>query len=214
MGSDEARREAAYAMRDLIHAFARHDPDDEFLRALAGRINEETARLAPQPVRDRMALMTAARARAGTGAFMGGSGSGFDDRAVGGHTNPTGIEISGGSFDEAKNEVTVPIVLRRAFEGAPGRAHGGIVAAAFDDITGFVIGIIGQPAFTGELTIRYEAPVPVDAPLVVTARFDGQERRKIYISGECTADGNVVARCKAIYIAVDPAKFAGAPDPR
>ena len=106
------------------------------------------------------------------------------------------------------------VVLRRAFEGAPGRAHGGIVAAAFDDVTGFVIGQIREPAFTGELTVRYLAPVPVDEPLEMRARLEGRERRKLFITAEAHAGELLVATCRAIYITVDPTKFAGFPDPR
>ena len=106
------------------------------------------------------------------------------------------------------------MTLRRAFEGAPGRAHGGIVAAAFDDVTGFVIAQLREPAFTGELTVRYLAPVPIDEPLEIRARLDGRERRKLFISGEVRADGTVIATCRAIYITVDPSTFALAPDPR
>jgi acyl-coenzyme A thioesterase PaaI-like protein len=111
-------------------------------------------------------------------------------------------------------DIVAEVVLRRAFEGAPGRAHGGIVAAAFDDVTGFVIAQIREPAFTGELTVRYLAPVPVDEPLELRARLDGRERRKLFISGEARARGEVIATCRAIYITVDPGVFAQAPDPR
>jgi acyl-CoA thioesterase FadM len=88
------------------------------------------------------------------------------------------------------------------------------VAAAFDDVTGFVIAQIHEPAFTGELTVRYLAPVPVDEPLEIRARLDGRERRKLFLSGEVRASGEVIATCKAIYITVDPGVFAQAPDPR
>ncbi|HUO47646.1 MAG TPA: PaaI family thioesterase, partial [Acidimicrobiales bacterium] len=102
----------------------------------------------------------------------------------------------------------------RAFEGAPGRAHGGIVAAAFDDVTGFVIGRLQEPAFTGELTVRYLAAVPVDEPLEIRARLEGRERRKLFISADMRTGEAVVATCRAIYVTVDPSRFAGAPDPR
>ena len=46
------------------------------------------------------------------------------------------------------------------------------------------------------------------------ARLVGTERRKIFIEAEARAGEKVVATCKAIYIAVDPSMFAGAPDPR
>jgi acyl-coenzyme A thioesterase PaaI-like protein len=138
-------------------------------------------------------------------------GEGFEDRAVGGSANPTSLDLSVRFGEE---DVVADVVLQRAFEGAPGRAHGGIVAAAFDDVTGFVIGRLQEPAFTGELTVRYLAPVPVDEALEIRARLDGRERRKLFISAELSAGGEVVATCHAIYIKVDPSRFAGAPDPR
>jgi predicted thioesterase len=64
------------------------------------------------------------------------------------------------------------------------------------------------------LTVRYVAPVPVDEPLEIRARLDSRERRKLFISAEARADGRIVATCCAIYITVDPSRFAGAPDPR
>ena len=156
-------------------------------------------------MRDRLALM---RNRP-DGSVLGGRG--FEDRAVGGTSNPTSIELEV-RYDN--DDVIADVVLRRAFEGAPGRAHGGIVAAAFDDVTGFVIGKLQEPAFTGELTVRYLAPVPVEETLEIRARLDGRERRKLFISAEMRAGEVLVATCRAIYITVDPSRFAGAPDPR
>jgi hypothetical protein len=46
------------------------------------------------------------------------------------------------------------------------------------------------------------------------ARLDGRERRKLFISAEARAGDTVVAACHAIYITVDPTRFAGFPDPR
>lgn len=205
MGTEEARSAAAAALRDLNHAFAAHDPDDAVLTSIIDEAGALTRRLASAPQRDRMALI---RQRP-KDAVMGGTG--FEDRAVAGRANPTSVDIQ---VRHAGEEVVADVVLRRAFEGAPGRAHGGIVAAAFDDVTGFVIGKLQEPAFTGELTVRYVAPVPVDEPLEMRARLDGRERRKLFISGEARHDGEVIATCKAIYITVDPSRFAGAPDPR
>ena len=140
------------------------------------------------------------------------SASGFADRAVGGGANPTGVEVDVDM--DGTEDIVARVVLRRAFEGAPGRAHGGIVAAAFDDVTGFVIGKLREPAFTGELTVRYLAPVPVDEPLEIRTRLEGRERRKLFITAEARHGGSVVATCRAIYITVDPTRFAGFPDPR
>ena len=212
MSSDEARSDAAAALRDLIHAFAEHDPDDAELHEIASAATSLTAQLDGTAPRDRMALMRAAITSGTTPSFPEmTAGSGFSDRAVGGATNPTSVDVD---IRFEGEEVIATVVLRRAFEGAPGRAHGGIVAAAFDDVTGFVIGLLREPAFTGELTVRYVKPVPVDEPLEIRARLAGRERRKLFIEAEAHHGDELVATCKAIYITVDPTRFAGAPDPR
>jgi len=205
MRTEEAREGAAASLRALNHAFAAHDPADDALASIAETANELTLFVNEAPTRDRLALMRDSP----EGSILGGSG--FEDRAVGGWSNPTGVELEV-RFD--KGEVIANVVLRRAFEGAPGRAHGGIVAAAFDDVTGCVIGRLQEPAFTGELTVRYLAAVPVDEPLEIRARLDGRERRKLFISAELGTSDAVVARCRAVYITVDLSRFAGAPDPR
>jgi acyl-coenzyme A thioesterase PaaI-like protein len=208
MATEQIRAEAAASLRTLAHSFAAHDTDDDVLVRVAETAAELTRQVDDAPVRDRLALMR-------RGFEAAGMGLGFEDRAVGGRSNPTSVEMDV-RYDamEGGSEIIANVVLRRAFEGAPGRAHGGIVAAAFDDVTGFVIAQIQEPAFTGELTVRYLAPVPVDEPLELRARLDGRERRKLFISGEVISDGTVIATCRAIYITVDPGVFAQAPDPR
>lgn len=213
MTNFDERQAAAAALRDLNHTFVAHERDAEGLHALAAVASEQAAQQRQGPRRDRLALMRAARER-GSGELLseaGFPGSGFEDRAVAGSANPTSLDID---VRFEGDEVVADLILRRAFEGAPGRAHGGIVAAAFDDVTGFIIGRLGEPAFTGELTVRFVAPVPVDEELVVRARLESRERRKLLITAEATAAGAVVATCRAIYITVDPSVFAGAPDPR
>jgi len=202
------RTSTAASLRELSHSFTAHDPDDDVLAHIAATAADLTRRIGETPARDRLELMR----RAIEESLMG---LGFQDRAVGGASNPTSVElVVRHDAAETGGDVVADVVLRKAFEGAPGRAHGGVVAAAFDDVTGFVIAQVQEPAFTGELTVRYLAPVPIDQPLELRARLDGRERRKLFISGEARADGEVIATCRAIYITVDPGMWAQAPDPR
>ena len=127
MKTEEARERAAASLRALSHTFAAHDPADDALASIAETANELTLSVSEAPMRDRLALMRSSR----VGSILGGSG--FEDRAVGGCSNPTSVELE---VRFEGDEVIADVVLRRAFEGAPGRAHGGIVAAAFDDVTG------------------------------------------------------------------------------
>lgn len=218
---DADRLDLAAALRDLNHAFVGHDVDPELLRSTTELAVDLAARFRAGARRDRLALMQASRREAeAEAAAAGASGgfpmnrprSGFEDRAVAGRANPTSIDFDVRFDDE--DDVVAEFVLRRAFEGAPGRAHGGIVAAAFDDITGWVIGRLGEPAFTGELTVRFVAPVPVDERLTVRTRLAERDRRKLFITAELTAADQLIATCRATYITVDPSVFAGMPDPR
>src|SRR4051812_43355605 len=115
MRTEEARVAAATSLRALNHLFAAHDPDDDVLGAVTETANELGRRLGEAPLRDRLALM---RSRP-DGTVLGGRG--FEDRAVAGSSNPTSIELAV-RFDG--DAVIADVVLRRAFEGAPGRAHG------------------------------------------------------------------------------------------
>ena len=97
---------------------------------------------------------------------------------------------------------------------ARGRArprHGGIVAALFDDVFGFVLDVVQEAAFTGELTIRYEAPTPLYRPIACRGRLARRDGRKLHIEGELVdTETAPVATAKATFIAVDPDVFARA----
>jgi acyl-coenzyme A thioesterase PaaI-like protein len=97
------------------------------------------------------------------------------------------------------------VSLGAAFEGAPGRAHGGIVAAVFDDVMGLVLKMVGTPAYTGELTVRYLAPTPIGERLEFRAWLANRDGRKLFIEAEAyrAADRVQVASARAVFIAID-----------
>lgn len=209
----EARRvEAAGALRRLLHAFVGHDADDATLLALHAETDALTARLQRGAPRDRMTLMR--RASAGANPFADPATvrrAGFEDRAVAGRANPTSVVFD---VRQEGDAMVTDVRLEAAFEGAPGRAHGGIVAAVFDDFTGTVIAMLHEPAFTGELTVRFVRPVPVLRPLRFRAWLEGREGRKLDIRAEARDGDEIVATCRAVYVTVDPSVFARTPDPR
>lgn len=205
------RTEAAAALRDLVHAFVDHECDEAGLITMRDWARGETAGLDRTPPRSRRLLMQHSLAAAGSAEWDPGSAAGFEDRAVAGLANPTALV-----FDRWREGDTMvaDVTLGAAFEGAPGRAHGGIVAAAFDDFTGAIIGMLQEPAFTGELTVRFVRPVPVRVPLRLRTWLDSRDGRKLHIHADAHAEDELVATCKAVYITVDPLTFADAPDPR
>ncbi|MBI4560800.1 MAG: PaaI family thioesterase [Candidatus Rokubacteria bacterium] len=67
--------------------------------------------------------------------------------------------------------VLSPILIPERFAGPPGAAHGGIVAGYLDEVlAGAAVRHDGRIYLTGELTVRYVKPVPVETPLLGRGR--------------------------------------------
>ncbi len=82
------------------------------------------------------------------------------------------------------------------FHGAPGVAHGGIVATVFDEVScGTVFFLTNSGVVTGELTVRYIAPCPVERQLLIRGRIVDDSHAK-YATVECEMHGDdeLVAR--------------------
>ena len=95
----------------------------------------------------------------------GDAGERLYDRCFGcGSAHPTGLHVR--CFRMADG-VVAPIVIPTVYEGPPGASHGGIVAAYLDEVLGAMAArASGGPAVTGEITVRYVKPVPLETPLV------------------------------------------------
>ena len=94
-------------------------------------------------------------------------------------------------------------VLGPAFEGAPNRAHGGVVAAVFDDLMGFVLTIHESPAYTAELTVRYRRPTPVGEEIEFRARLADRKGRRLHIEAEATdSEGTKIATAEGLFITI------------
>ena len=81
------------------------------------------------------------------------------------------------------------------------------MAAVFDEALGMACIFSGGPAMTGEITVRYHKPTPTKKPLRIEARFDRQEGRKIYISGDLYDGETLIASSHGLFIAIDFSKF-------
>jgi acyl-coenzyme A thioesterase PaaI-like protein len=129
----------------------------------------------------------------------------FRDSVVSGTTNPMGIGLE---VRRTGDDVVATTVLGSAFEGAPGRAHGGVIAAILDETMGYVLPVIGALAYTANLNIDYVAPAPLHAPLAVTARLRDRADRKLWIEARGDSDAGTFARAEALFLAVDLTRFA------
>jgi acyl-coenzyme A thioesterase PaaI-like protein len=200
----EARADAGRAIRDIGHALVGHHATIDLLEDVTRRLDALTGRLDDGARRSRSEVRR-------DGQFGGPEPDGsvmtsYDERPVSGRASPWGLDIE---VRRDGDEAVASLTLRAAHEGAPGRSHGGIVAALFDDVFGFVLQLHAQSAFTGELWVRYDAGVPIGVPLRCRTRLDRREDRKLRMTGELTIEstGQVLVRSTATFIAIDPSQF-------
>ncbi|MET7370739.1 PaaI family thioesterase [Streptomyces sp. NPDC005566] len=101
--------------------------------------------------------------------------------------------------------VTAEFTVKPAHQGAPGLAHGGVLATAMDETLGALSWLLRVIAVTGRLETDYVRPVPVDTVLFLDAEVTAVHRRKIF----CRAtgriggpEGPVAVRAEALFIEV------------
>lgn len=197
--SDDPRARAAAALRRLGHTLMAREADPDLLARVADAAHRVADDLDEAEPRERD-LLELKRRMFDVEVEDGGRVSHFDECFVSGSQNPlgTGVEVR-----RDGDEAVARVELGPAFEGAPDRAHGGVVAAIFDDVLGYLLTLRQQPGFTGELTVRYDAPVPMGSPLVFRARVTGHEGRKLFTEAEAYADGEAVCRARATFVLID-----------
>jgi len=200
----EARVEAARAVRELVHALSAHDADDATLAEVARTVERLVPSLVQAPRRER-AIPTFERIAQPGARSPEGRRYAMADRAVVGPANPTSIEVL--TTRREGDEGVAEVVFGPAFEGALGRVHGGMVAAAFDDLAGHALSFVGRPGFSVRLEVTYRAPVPVEVPVEFRVRMREQQGRKVFVEGEATLDGQVLATAEVVFITVGQEHF-------
>jgi acyl-coenzyme A thioesterase PaaI-like protein len=96
--------------------------------------------------------------------------------------HPTGLRVR---CFRTPDGVLSPVWIARQYEGPPGAAHGGIVAAYLDEVlAGAVLRGSGRSGPTGELTVRYRRPVPTESPILGKGRMVEDHGRYVDVEGE------------------------------
>ena len=196
---EAARARAGASVRALGHALVGHHAPTELLDEITSTLDDLTDRLrtGERRRRDPSTFGQVWSERPPDGAPL----TSYPERPASGPASPWGLDLQ---VRRVGDEVEATFTLGPAHEGAPDRSHGGIVAMAFDDVLGFVLTVIGQAAYTGSLTVRYEAPTPLHVPLTMRARLDRREGRKLLMGADLWDGEQCVARATAVFIAVEP----------
>ncbi|MEU5862502.1 MULTISPECIES: PaaI family thioesterase [unclassified Nonomuraea] len=126
-----------------------------------------------------------------------------------GHGHPTGLHLKAATPDGVT--VEAEFTVGEAHQGAPMLAHGGVLAAAMDEVIGMSVYLFHKPYVTARLETDYLLPVPVGTTLHLRAWCNGITGRKAYLEAEGrigAPDGPVAVRAAALFIEVSMEHFA------
>lgn len=190
-----ARAHAGDAYRRLADDLVGHELDAAILSELTATLAAFSARLAAAPRR--------ARQKSGfhehwdASIAEGERIESFEYRPFSGAASPWSLQPD---IRRHGNGVRATVMFDASHEGAPERCHGGLVAGLFDDVLGSVLNVVGEGAFTGELTVRYIAPVPLHRDLVCTCWLEAHDGRKLHLHGELRNGDTLLCTAKSVFI--------------
>ncbi len=118
-----------------------------------------------------------------------------------GRENPIGLKIHWDQ-DVEKREIRGTVTLPDHFNGYPGVAHGGIVAAVLDETAGRSIlttGGFDDLMVTAKLEVVYRRPTPTGVPLLAIGRLVRRTEARAEAEAELRLpDGNLAARASVL----------------
>jgi acyl-coenzyme A thioesterase PaaI-like protein len=130
----------------------------------------------------------------------------FDHSPVMGMANPiappTRIESGGDRM------IVMHVRFGSAYEGPPGSVHGGVIAAAFDEVLGMTQSLSGQPGMTGTLSVKYRRPTPLHRDLRFEGNLERVDGRKIFTKGRCFDGDELTAEAEGLFVRVDFQRIA------
>ena len=113
------------------------------------------------------------------------------------------------TFDKKRRTFVCRFRLDDRYTGPPGHCHGGIIATSLDEAMGKVNKLREVIALTSQMTVDYLRPVPLNRLLRVESReVSVRGRRHVNMGEILDRKGQVLARSRAVFIAIDPSRFA------
>jgi acyl-coenzyme A thioesterase PaaI-like protein len=117
-----------------------------------------------------------------------------------GTDNPIGMRLGGMRIDD-DGWVEADFVPRPDYRGAHDALHGGISAAAIDEILVWA-GIVseGLLTVTGTLDLKYRRPISVHDAIVARGKVEERRGRRLVIAGQLLVDERTAVEGRGVYL--------------
>ncbi len=119
-----------------------------------------------------------------------------------GRSNPIALGVDGFHLDES--ELVAGFTPRAEHRGAPHVLHGGVTAAALDEILAWSAMVTERVAVvTATLEVHFRKPVPINGrALELRGKVDDRHGRRLRLSGSLCVEGVEAASASGVYVAV------------
>lgn len=124
------------------------------------------------------------------------------DRCFGcGRANPIGLQLDG--FERLDNQVAVKFTPHPDHMGFTDVLHGGIVAAALDEIMAWTAMLVeGVLVVTGTLDLRYRKPANVGTTFDLVGTLEDRRGRRLMATARLLDNGTAVADASAMFLTI------------
>jgi acyl-coenzyme A thioesterase PaaI-like protein len=116
-------------------------------------------------------------------------------------------------FRTEESAVRAKVIFGPRAQGAPGIAHGGSMAALFDELMGVAVWSTGCMAFSTNLQVHFRKMLPIPNRYIGESRIERVEGRKVWTSARLRAISGetIFAEAEGLYLEmVDRAKLTPA----
>ena len=120
-----------------------------------------------------------------------------------GSDHPTGLRMRVRAGEGVSTEAELEVGTHH--QGAPGLAHGGLLATAFDEVMGHVNAMLGVPAVTRRLETDFHRPVPLGSTVHLRARAVAVAGRRVYMQADGrlgSGEGELAISAAAVFVQV------------
>jgi len=120
-----------------------------------------------------------------------------------GMSNPIGLHLDG-FHRRSDTEIGATYQPRREHRGTVGSLHGGIIAAALDEICAWTAVLLADTmAVTATLDLRFRKAGETDGQYALIGTLGESSGRRLRITGTLSRDDTVIAEARGLFLATD-----------